>query len=448
MREVRRLQSLEIFTLAVLFVALGSAWLTARMGLSLSLGAFLAGIMLGESKFRQQIEDEIRPFRDILLGIFFISVGMMFNIAQLPHIIVPVLLLLCTLFLFKTAVVGLLARVSGLDWQDALRTGLMLAQSGEFGFALFNFATNHALLPTEMEQPILGAILFSMIISPLIIHYQHSPRFNKFLQFKNRHKKILDEPRLPTLTHHTVLCGFGRVGQNIARILKQLSLPYVAFDNDPALVEQAKLAGEPIIYADVTQLGALKMARLSKASALIISFEEISAATHVLQQVRAKHKKLPVFVRTLDNSDFQELKKLGATEVIPSLAEESLFISTHLLQNLHIPTAKIQQIISTIRQKHYQLFDEVIPGDNPALSLTDRKLLHSVVLSDEAFAIGKSLGAFPDGLAAEITAIRRNHQPLLPLSPETVFQDKDVLTLYGTQGMIEQASHWLLRGFY
>jgi CPA2 family monovalent cation:H+ antiporter-2 len=247
---------------------------------------------------------------------------------------------------------------------------------------------------------------------------------------------------------HVIICGFGRVGQNVSRILKKCNINYLAIDVDSTLVSQATLMGEKILHADVTDMKTFSKARLSRARAVLIAFDELMVTGVVLQHVRLKYPKLPIFIRTMDNLSMDALTKLGATDVVPMLSEESLLLSSRVLQALHLPHAKIQHVLQSVRQKKYALFNEYLPGDNPALSLDELKMLYSMVLPDDAAAIGLSLRQFPADIDVNITGLRRNDESISTLDADVILQYHDVLTLYGSQSAIERAQHWLLRGYY
>jgi CPA2 family monovalent cation:H+ antiporter-2 len=343
-------------------------------------------------------------------------------------------------------VVAVLMRFSKLSSIDSLKTGIMLAQGSELGFALLSLSMRNGLLPDSYSQVILGSLLLSMLISPILMRYQSTVIKKHWLRKQRRGKKTKDE--FYYMRDHVIICGFGRVGQNVSRILKKCQIAYLAIDADATLVNQAKLAGETLLHADVMDVITFDKVRLNRARAMVIAFDELGVASFVLQHVRLKHPKLPIFVRTMDNLSLEVLKKLGATDVVPMLSEESLLLSSRVLQALHLPHTKIQHIMQSVRQKKYALFNEYLPGENPALSFEERKILHSIVLPDDAASIGLSLRALPADIDVEVTGLRRQNQSLSLLDVDVILQYHDVLTLYGTQSAIEHAKHWLLRGYY
>ena len=364
--EIAQLESLELFTLIVLLVTLGSAWLTYRLGLSLALGAFIAGMMLGETEFRHQIEATIRPFRDILLGLFFVTIGMLFNLNITTEIWPFVLLLLAALTIFKILLIGFLSYFTERKADSALRTGLVLAQGGEFGFALLTLAMSESLLPPLYNQVVLGALLLSMALAPIIIRYNEKI-VNRLLPLKIRGEEVEEKVELKELTRglkdHVVLCGFSRVGQQLANILDDEAFPYIAIDYDHLLVQNAQAAGCSVIYGDASIYDILHECKIQKAKALVITFENLNLTEKILQQVRSHMKNIPIFVRTGDDADLEMLQKLGATEVIPASLELSLTLASHLLISLGVHAEKIVKLMNRIRKTRYRLLREVIPGE-------------------------------------------------------------------------------------
>ncbi len=361
-RIIARTRAIELFTLSVLLVTLSAAWITNMLGLSFALGAFLAGMMLAETEFRHQIEVEIRPFRDILLGLFFITIGMLTNISQWHHTWSWILLLFLTLTVGKMLLITLLGCLTGNRFSVSCRTGLLLAQGGEFGFALLTLALNEKILPPEYGQITLAALLLSIALSPIII------RFNKqianFLLLKlSKVNEVRYEKEMLRATqkvkHHIIICGYGRVGQCIASFLDKVDVPYVGLDLDSELIKKERLAGKRVIYGDPTHPEILRAARLKRAQVLVISFNDLRASIRILRMVRPKYPHLPILVRCRDERESKILKEHGATQVIAELIEESLALSHHLLQLINIPPRKISHIIQDARGQEDDIFKQL-----------------------------------------------------------------------------------------
>ncbi|MFN7097119.1 MAG: monovalent cation:proton antiporter-2 (CPA2) family protein [Gammaproteobacteria bacterium] len=452
--EIANTRSMEVFTLTVLLVTLSGAWLTDRLGLSSALGAFLAGMMLGETEFRHQIEVEIRPFRDVLLGLFFITIGMLLNLSAIPGEWRGILILLTLFIIFKTIVVFGLCRLMGNTSSNALRTGLILAQGGEFSFALLTLAMDENLFRPHYNQMVLCALLFSMALSPFLIRYNKQIS-DWFLPAKAR----VSEDEMETavaesaegLNKHVIICGYGRVGQNICRFLESENFQFVALDLDPSRVQKAQLAGERISYGDGSNLGILKAAGIDNARALIFSFEAPQVAIKAIHLVRHEYPDLPILVRTRDDAHLTALQEAGATEVIPETLEASLMIAFHVLVLMGVPVFRAIRHLRSTRANRYQLLHRIYPSeeieDLKDIAESAREQLHVVKITDRAYAVGKKLKDLHiEGTGAIITAIKRNAIRVPEPGPETEIRENDVLILYGAPENIEQAEHKLLDG--
>jgi CPA2 family monovalent cation:H+ antiporter-2 len=316
-------RSSEIFTLATLFVSLTAAWLTNQLGLSLALGAFLAGLMLSETEYKHQIQADIRPFRDVLMGIFFISVGAELDVTIIVKEWFWIGLLTSGLIIGKGLVIALLTRLFGYELPVSLRTGLILGQAGEFGLAVLIVAISNNLLSLQETQPIIAAAILSMLISPILIRY--NSRITESL-FRGTYISGLNAPpkELTTacqnLSKHVVICGFGRIGQNLANILREMSIPYVALDLDYSLIREAWEAGENVFYGDSTHAEILKKTELTQASALIITFDDALISEHIIHSARFLNKDIPIIVRSKDD---RHMDKLHAVYVVKTFWTKS-----------------------------------------------------------------------------------------------------------------------------
>src|SRR5574337_386937 len=323
---VARRRSQELFMLNLLLITLGLAWLTQLAGLSLALGAFIAGMLISETEYKHQVETDIRPFHDLLLGLFFITVGMLLDWHPVVRHWPLVLALLLLPVLFKLGMIALLARLLGASAGTALRTGLYLAQAGEFGFVLMTLAERNALVPPALLDPILASMVLSMLATPFIV--MHSDRIvmklassewlHQSLQMTTIARRAINADR------HVIICGYGRCGQNLARMLEHEHIPYMALDLDPDRVRQAGAAGDAVVFGDAGRLQVLIAAGLARASALVITYLDVQAALKVLANVRAHAPHVPVIVRTQHDQDLDRLRQAGATEVVPEAIEGSL----------------------------------------------------------------------------------------------------------------------------
>lgn len=444
--------SLELFTLTTLSITLFCAGMTAFAGLSYSLGAFLAGMMLGETEFKHQIKTDIRSFKDVLLGFFFITIGMKFN----THIILTAwswtLLMLFALVIFKILLISLLGLFFTKSKIIATQTGLILAQGSEFGFAILISALSYNLLPPDYGQVILGSLLLSMIFAPLLIKY-HQNIINLFFHnlssIEGCEETIIHQAS-HSLDNHIILCGYGRVGQNIARFLEKANLQFIAFDLDPTRVKNARLAGDNVFYADATDYEILKHARIDKARAIIISFINTSAAINTIEQVRKHHSKLPIIVRSHDENETNVFYEKGATEVIPEILEASLMIASHILLLMNVSPKDVYHWIDESRHKRYDLLRMVFPGHESHFSdegETSKDGLNAIILSKGSYAINRNLKELPlSKLNIKITAIRRGNQRFIDPSPSMTLLEGDIVVLYGTLSHLEHAEKVLLIG--
>jgi CPA2 family monovalent cation:H+ antiporter-2 len=451
--EIGRARSTELFTLAVLFVALASAWATQSVGLSMALGAFLAGMLLAETEYRHQIEVVIRPFRDILLGLFFISIGTLLDLRLLFTQLWFVILLVLVLQVAKAGIVMVLANQIAKDWRKSLRTGLVIAQGGEFGFALLTLMINDRLASPELVQPLLAATVVSMALSPLLI--RHSGRIAEWL-IKRQSTEAADMAREVakqwdvSRRDHVIVCGFGRVGQNVARVLEKQGFEYVALDMDPRRVRQAREAGDPVVYGDGAHTEILEAVGLKHCNVLVITFAEPDVALGILKSVRKLRPDVPVLVRTQDDTKLDELQKAGATEVVPETLEASLMLVSHLLLLLHVPVSRVVKTVNDIRSNRYSMLRRIFRREDARpLDQTHslREQLQSVILPRGARSIGKTIEQLQiDRRGCTVTALRRDGIVGPQPSPDTVLREGDVVVLYGTPEALEKGESLLLMG--
>ena len=451
--EITHTRSTEIFTLTVLLVTLASAWATNQAGLSLALGAFLAGMMLAETEYRHQIEVVIRPFRDILLGLFFITVGTLLDFNLLVDRLWLVLLLVVSMQLSKGVIVTVLSRYHVRSWPDAVQTGLVIAQGGEFGFALLTLVLNDRLIGNDVIQPLLAATVLSMVLSPFLI--RHNSRVTRFLlrqrnQPMNELERELAATQTASQRNHVILCGFGRVGQNLARVLEKHAYEYIALDMDPKRVQQARQAGDPVIYGDAAQPEILHAVGIEHCNVLVISFADPKLALRILISVRSLRKDLPVLVRTQDDTKLDQLQKAGATEVVPETLEASLMLMSHMLLLLDMPVSKVVKTVGDIRDNRYAMLRRIFRRQD-ARPLDEshslREELRTVVLPRHAYAIDRSIAQLNlDAAEVSVNAIRRDGIVGRQPDADTVFKEGDVVVLYGTPEAIERGENILMIG--
>ena len=444
-------RSREFFMLTVLLVTLASAWLTRMAGLSLALGAFVAGIMIGETEYRHQVESDILPFRDVLLGLFFITVGMLLNVAVLRSLWPWVLGGLMAMLALKIGLVTVLGRAFGLESGVALRTGLVLAESGEFGFALLIQAQRVHLLPDRLVEGVLATMVLSMLLAPLIIRFNGRIAVRMVPNYRERRRSNLDAIRSEAKSSqgHVIVCGYGRSGQNLAWMLKQEDLPSIALDLDPVRVRDARDAGEPVIYGDAARADILQAAGLMQARALAISFVGVPVALRILGIARQFRPDMPVIVRTMDDRDLDQLKAAGAVEVVPESLEGSLMMGSHLLLLLGVPVSRVLRQVQTVRRDLYRMLHGFFHGaaSEDQAEESYRERLHSVMLPSGANAVARRLADLDLGkYGVVVTAVRRSGISGSSPSGDIRLADGDVLVLYGTPEALNIAEKILLQG--
>ena len=450
---IASVRSAELFSLAVLLAVLASAWATQAVGLSLALGAFLAGMMLAETEFRHQVEATIRSYREVLLGLFFITVGMLLDVRLLFRGLMTVTAILVGMLLLKAGVVMLVAQPATKSWFKSLRTGVVVAQSGEFGFALLTLLLRRALLDPDIVQPLLAATVLSMVLSPLLI--RHNRRITRaFLgETGPPHNEAMREAQATLAVadrDHVVICGFGRVGQNIARVLEQTGFEYIALDLDPYRIRAGRQAGDPIIYGDAGQVKVLENVGVAHASCVVVTFTKPEVALRILRSVRELRPDVPVLVRTQDDSKLEELQAAGATEVVPETFEASLMLLSHLLLLLKLPVSRVIRTVNDIRNHRYGMLRQYFRAADAELlddSHAFREELHSVILPPHAWAVGRSIDELARrGSQAAVSAVRRDGIVGREPGPDTIFKAGDVVVVCGTPEAVEHAETLLLMG--
>ena len=454
-QEIARSRLRELFTLAVLFVVLASAWVSHSAGLSLALGGFLAGMMLAETEYRHQIEVVIRPFRDILLGLFFITVGMLLDVRLLVSEFGLVFSMLLGLIVLKAATAALVSRWFTGSWFKAIRTGVVISIAGEFGIALLTLVLQGDALPTKLGQPLLVAIALSMIVSPFVIsNNKWVARF--LLQQKGPPGTAVQREDAVTQgiaqREHVILCGFGRVGQNVARVLESHGFEYIALDLDPARIRAARQVGDPVIYGDSADEEMLMRAGLERANAVIISFADPGTSIGILRSIRALRREVPILVRTADDSRLNELREAGATDVVPETLEASLMLVSQVLMLLHVPVTKVVRTIGDIRNSRYAVLRNIVNLDGASFvpieaNSDDSEQLKTVLLPPGAWGIGRTLDEVrARGAEVTFTSIRRHGIVGREPGGETSLRDGDIVVIYGSPKACEHAESVLLAG--
>jgi CPA2 family monovalent cation:H+ antiporter-2 len=426
----------ELFMLNVFLVTLGLAWLTQLADLSMALGAFLAGVLISETEYRYQVEADIKPFRDILLGLFFITMGMQLNLGLVAQHLAWVLVVLAWQVLCKQLIVLLLARVFKATAPESWRAGLSLAQAGEFGFVLLSLAFDNGLLAGTVAQITLAAMLLSMVLAPLMIHNSDAiVRRVAASEWMTRAAELHEiAVRSFARAGHVIVCGYGRSGQTLARLLEQEAIPFIALDLDPMRVKQAAAAGESVVYGDASRREVLMAAGLSRAKAVVVTYADVPSALKVLQQVREARPELPVVVRTLDDARMDELIQAGAQEVVPEVLEGSLMLASHALMLLGVPLSRVVKRVRDVREQRYSLLKAFFLGATEAEvgPETVQPRLYTVTVGEGSPVAGKTLGELDlADINVRVTAVRRHNIRGFDPGPETRLEVGDSLILLG-----------------
>jgi CPA2 family monovalent cation:H+ antiporter-2 len=445
---VARLKSEELFVLNLLLVTLSLAFLTEHAGLSLALGAFVAGMLIAETEYKHQVETDIRPFHDVLLGLFFITIGMKLD-AEAVWLQWPLVLALSFApVIFKFVLVTLLARVFGAAPGVALRTGLYLAQAGEFGFVLLALATDGGLLPVNLQSPVLASMVLSMLATPFLV--MHSDRIVMRLSASDW---LMQSVAMTTIARrsinaeaHIIIAGYGRSGQNLARLLDGEKIPYMALDLDPDRVRQAAAAGQSVVFGDAARLQSLMAAGLARASAVVVSYHDTPSALKILRLVQEHAPKVPVIVRTIDDTDIEKLQAAGATEVVPEAIEGSLMLASHALALVGVPMRRVIRVVQEQRDARYGLLRGYFHGadDDTADELQTARLL-SVTLPAAGSHLGQTLAAQAlHAVGVTAVSVRRANGRVVKPDDTLVLASGDTLVLSGKPEALTLAEGRLL----
>ncbi len=447
---VARRRSQELFMLNLLLITLGLAWLTELAGLSMALGAFVAGVLISETEFRHQVEEDIKPFRDVLLGLFFITIGMLLNIRTVVDHIGWVLVLLIGPVLLKFALITFLARAFGCPGGVAIRTGLALAQAGEFGFVLLNQASDLSLMNPLLNQLVLASMVLSMLVAPFLIQY--SDRIvmrissTEWLQQSLALTQIASQSLMTR--SHVIVCGFGRSGQNLSHLLEQEGISYVALDLDPERVHEAAAAGHSVVYGDAARRESLVAAGIHRAAALVITYADTPSALKVLHFAHQLEPNLPVIVRTYDDVDLEKLREAGAAEVVPEILEGSLMLASHALVLLGVPISRVLNRVRETRESRYQMLRGFFHGaDDADIEMGDQGQvrLHSVTIPVGSRVAGEPLGELGlELMGVSVTAIRRRGIRGVDPGPDARLMAGDAVVLRGDPEALALAEERLL----
>jgi CPA2 family monovalent cation:H+ antiporter-2 len=449
---VARQKSSELFMLNVLLITLGLAYFTELAGLSLALGAFVAGMLISETEYRYQVEEDIKPFRDVLLGLFFVTIGMKLNLGLVMADIGWIMLALLALILFKALIVALLARTLEGDWGVALRSAIGLAQAGEFGFVLLTLADGAHLFNDSTMQITLAAMLLSMLAAPFLI--QHGEAIARRLSAAEWTDRAMQIHQIAVQSMgssgHVIICGYGRSGGTLAQFLEAENLPFIALDLDSRRVSAALEAKKKVVYGNAAKREVLMAAGLMRAKALVVSYKDKHSALAILRHVKELRPDLPVVVRTNDDTHVEALKEAGAAEVVAEVLEGSVMLASQALLMSGVPLSRVIRRVQESRARRYAVFSGYLRTPQNEAGEVSEKLQSrflSVLLKEDSAAVGKRLREIGlDALSIEVNAVRRHGVRGAKPSEEMLLQAGDVLVLLGLPEALQQAEARLQKG--
>ena len=451
-RLVASLRSQELFMLNVFLIAIGMSAITYYFGLSMALGAFMAGMLISETPYRYQVEEGIASFRDILLGLFFITVGMMVDVNAVIKELHLVLFLFFAALIFKFIIIAGLARRFGSSSGVAIRTGICLAQAGEFGFVLINQIDQLDWINPSLSQAVLAAMLLSMLIAPILIQYSNAIalRFSKNEWFS----QSVDLTKIVTQSiqndQHVIICGFGATGQHVASMLENEGISYLALDSDPTRVQQASEAGKSVVYGASHNSNNLIAAGIVRAKAIVITFRSVQESIKVIQQIEELNPGIPILVRARDDAEMNKLISAGATQVIPEKAEGSVMLAAQVLSLAGVPLRRVMRRVSEAREDRYGQLRGYFPStEEEGADDVDAIRLSTIHMKSQMNGLNKSL-EWVENLGVVVQNVRRKldgqkaYTKLEP-SPQLLLEPEDIIVLSGNVETLQKAEKFITK---
>ncbi|MCS7280378.1 MAG: cation:proton antiporter [Desulfobacterota bacterium] len=452
LHEIGKTRMRELFILVTVLICMSTAYFTSKLGLSLALGAFLAGVLISESEYSSQVLSDMLPFKEIFSGIFFISVGMLLDLDFLKLRFFEGLLLVGTVIFIKASAIFFTIYPYLRSLKITLRAGFFLAQIGEFSFILA-FAGKMAGLIDDFEyQTFITITVVSMLLTPVTMKY--TPGFVDFLTkrrpfyFLEKTSRLKDGEIPVRKTNHVIIIGFGLNGRNLARVLKESQIPYVILELNPETVRKSRKRGEPIYYGDGTSPEILRKLGIRFAKVLVVAISDPIATKRIVEIARMENRKLHIIVRTRYVSEMEELLALGADEVIPEEFETSLEIFGRVLHHFGVPRNKILEKIETIRSDGYKtLRADTLAKTRVGLEcfVVEGLEMDSYFVEKDSWICGKSIRDIDlrAKTGATIIAVRRNETNILNPDPDLPIREGDILIYIGTKDQLLSAFHYL-----
>jgi CPA2 family monovalent cation:H+ antiporter-2 len=451
--QIAKTRNREVFLLSIFVICLAVAWATSSAGFSLSIGAFLAGLIISESEYGQEALSNVLPFRDVFTSFFFISIGMLLNIGFLFEQSVLILLIAFGVLIIKSIIAGLAAILLGLPLRTSILVGLALCQVGEFSFILSESGIEHGILDENSYQMFLAVSVLTMLVTPFIIVF--SPRLaDTILRLPIPDKlKIGFSPVLETITKakrdHLVIIGFGLNGRNIARAARAAGIPYVIIEINPDTVKSERAKGEPIYYGDATGETILKHANIKDARVVVSVINDHVANRRIVELVRRLNPKAYLVSRTRHVNEVKPLYELGADEVVPEEFETSIEIFTRVLEKYLIPTDNIEALIAEVRSDGYKMFrsfpTETSSTSDLKIQLPNIKI-STLSVPENSALVGKSLAKsqLRRKFGILVLAIRRNSQIISNPDRNTQICAEDELIVLGAPDKISELERLII----
>ena len=445
--HLAKLQIKEAFTIGIILLLLGTAYLTHTIGLSFAIGAFVAGLILSESEYSHQIVSEILPFKDVFNSIFFASIGMLLNFHLITAAPVQIILLVIGIVLLKFLIVFSIVLLLRYPIRTAIMTGLILAQIGEFSFVLAQEGAGFNLFPEELFNAFLASSIFTMLLISFL--YQFSPKIAGLFQSSPvKRKPNVNIDSSTKYKNHVVIAGFGLNGKNLARVLMETGIKYVVIELNPQTIKHEKKKGENIIFGDITRKEILRQANIEAALVFVIAISDPASSRRALMLAKQLNPHIHVIVRTRYTNEINELIKLGADEVIPEEFETSLQIFSKVLRKFHIPLNVIMKQVSILRGESYSMMVKEELTTHPLVNLNEilaAGLTDTFFIDDDNSFVGKTLSEINlrAKIDATIIAIVRNGKTITNPSGSELILLHDTLVITGTHQAVDEAFDYL-----